>query len=138
MQCRSISVEWGTIYCLFWSLLMLYCSKSLLFYQCIQGYSISSIKFSLSCFMLMYLIHLVKSSCRRDTCGSIESLLYEVIQFDQNHLLKSLSFSSEYLLHLYIKLSSQVSIDVWVFNLIHWCMGQVFCQYHCVFMTISL
>ena len=101
-----------------------------------------SIRFSVSGFMLRSLIHLHLRFVQRDSYRSICIFLYALIQLDQHHLLKMLSF----LLHSFsFFVKSQVSITMWiyfwVFNSIPLINLSVFFflwQYHTGFITIAL
>ena len=55
--------------------------------------TLSSIRFSVSDFMLRSLIHFYLSLVQGDRYGSIDFLLHEDTQLVQHHLLKILSFS---------------------------------------------
>ena len=93
-----------------------------------------SITFSVSCFMLMSLIHLYLSFVKGDKYGSIFILLDTDSQLDQHHLLKMLSFFHFIFLaslsninyHKVCGFISQSSI------LFHWSMYMFLYQYHAV------
>jgi hypothetical protein len=80
----------------------------------------SSIRFSVSGFMLRSLIHLDLSFVQGDKYGSIFILLHRDSQLEQHHLLKMISFFPLYIFGFFVK--DQMTISVWfyfwVFNYI--------------------
>jgi hypothetical protein len=82
----------------------------------------SSIRFTVSGFMLRSLIHLDLSFVQGDKYWSIFILQYTDSQLDQHHLLKMLSFFPLYIFGFFVK--DQVSVSVWF--------------YFCVFNSIPL
>jgi hypothetical protein len=91
----------------------------------------SSVRLSVPGFLLSSLIHLDLSFVQGDKCECICILLHSDIQFDQNHLLKMLSFFHCIVLASYKKnqVSVFVYIYVWVFSLIfeRLNINQVYC-----------
>jgi hypothetical protein len=73
----------------------------------------SSIRFSVSGFMLRSLIHLKLSFVQGDNYGYIFIFLHADSQLDQNHLLKMLSFFSSNMFGFFVK--DQVFISVWFY-----------------------
>lgn len=97
--------------------LLVFCSESLLWCQCVQGYSptFSSIWWSISGFMLKSLIHFDLSFVKYERYVSIFILLHANIQFYQHHLLKILSFPVCFSGFFF---KNMLCIYVWFFNLI--------------------
>jgi hypothetical protein len=78
--------------------------------------SFSSIRFSVSGFMLKSLIHLDLSFVPGDKYGSIFVFLYVDSQLDQHYLLKMLYFFQVYIFVIFVK--DQVSVSVWFYFLV--------------------
>ena len=75
----------------------------------------SSMRFTVSCFMLRSLIHLDLSFVQGDKYGSILIFLHRHSQWEHYHLLKMLSVFPLYISGFFVK--GQMSISVWVYFL---------------------
>ena len=101
----------------------------------------SSIRFSVSGFMLRSLIHLDLSFVQGDRYGSICILLHADIQLDWHQLLKDAFFFPLCVISVFFirnQVSRSVWIYVWVFDLIPWTHLSVFMPVPHRFITIAL
>jgi hypothetical protein len=96
----------------------------------------SSIRFSVSGFMLRFLIHLDLSFVQGDKYGMIFSLQHTDYQLDQHHLLKMLSFSTVWFSFLCQRSSVHLYVSLFLglqFYSIDWPVSE-----HVAFNTIAL
>ena len=115
LPCRSFSVSWVPIYLLLILVPMqsVFCSENLFLCWVWDYPQLSSLRFSVSCLMLISLMHSKLRFVHDDECGSICICLYVTIQFYQDCVLNMLSFNQ------FVFLVSLSNIRfLWVFGVI--------------------
>ena len=123
--------------------LLVLCSGSWLLYPMISRLfpTLSSIRFSVSSFMLRSLIHLDLSFVQGDKHSSICILLHANIQLDHHHWLKMFSLSIVFFLSSLSKLKCAHVCGFTSGPLIwfHWltCLHDILGQYHAVCLTVT-